>query len=119
MKLQMTEFEICQEYRLAKDQKNMIGILADQNVTQKEDIIEILIRGGEINPGMQKRKKPYPNGLEEMVDKVSRKELTIAEASHRLGITENKFRYCRGRLLHERAENDLITEAAKNVAAGR
>lgn len=40
----MTEFDICQRYRQAKNPKSMIGTLADLNAVPKEDITEILIR---------------------------------------------------------------------------
>ncbi len=118
MRLQMTEFEICQEYRLAKNPKDMIGILADRNVVERQDIIEILIRNGEMHLGKQKRKKSYPEGLEEMVGRVERKELTAAQAADKIGVTEYQFKYHMGRFIHERTENNLVEKAAQNVAAG-
>ena len=42
----MTEFEICQEFRQSKEPRKQIGILADLNVCSKREIAEILIRNG-------------------------------------------------------------------------
>lgn len=44
---EMTEGEICREYRLAKDKGEQIQILADRNCTSRAEIIGILTRGGE------------------------------------------------------------------------
>lgn len=43
----MTPTEICKEYRAAKNKKKQIGILADQNLCSKSDIIKILAENGE------------------------------------------------------------------------
>lgn len=42
----MSSEEICKEYRAAKNKKQQIGILADQNLCGKSDIIKILIEAG-------------------------------------------------------------------------
>lgn len=57
--MSMTEQEICREYRHAKHKGDMVQILAELNCTDRKDIIDILIRGGEkvrINiPGKKNR----------------------------------------------------------------
>lgn len=45
--MRMTEMEICREYNAAKDRRAQIGILADLNVCEKEDILRILILNGQ------------------------------------------------------------------------
>ena len=46
MSLTMTDGEICEMYRTAKDQKKQLGILADLNKTDKGTIAGILREGG-------------------------------------------------------------------------
>lgn len=55
--MQMTEKEICQSYREAKDKKHQIEILADLNATNKDFIKTILERGGEIKPRIKAGRK--------------------------------------------------------------
>ena len=45
----MTPTEICREYRMAKDKKEQIKILADENCTTKEEIIKVLVDCGEMD----------------------------------------------------------------------
>ena len=45
--MEMTDGEICQEYRLAKNKEEQIRILADLNRSDQQSIINILISGGE------------------------------------------------------------------------
>lgn len=45
--MEMTESEICRNYRLAKNRSEQLQILAELNVTSRAEIIGILIRGGE------------------------------------------------------------------------
>lgn len=48
----MSAEEICREYRLSKHKAKAITILADMNVTTREDIIRILKENGEtVAPG--------------------------------------------------------------------
>lgn len=56
----MSSEEICKEYRGAKNKKQQIGILADQNLCQKSDIIKILIEAGEDMSCMEPKKKDKP-----------------------------------------------------------
>lgn len=50
-KLPMTEEEICRSYRTAKFPKGQVNILADLNVTDRQTIIDILYRHGELSAG--------------------------------------------------------------------
>ena len=43
----MTEFDICQMYRQAKDKREQIKILAELNATYPSRIIKILSKNGE------------------------------------------------------------------------
>ena len=69
----MTEAEICREYREAKNRKIQIGILADLNVCEKEEILKILIMNGQdVTPAGPK--KPGKEG-----DKVLEMMFTILD----------------------------------------
>lgn len=46
MSLAMTDGEICESYRSAKDQKKQLNTLAQLNATNKETIARILREGG-------------------------------------------------------------------------
>ena len=46
--MNMTPQEIAKEYREAKDKGNQITILADENLTDRNEIIKILTDQGEI-----------------------------------------------------------------------
>ena len=80
----MTDFEIVQAYRDAKDKKMQIGILAEMNVCRKGDIKEALIRGGvpeseipEIRGGNQKSKPKEPQEANEEEKKISKREAVV------------------------------------------
>lgn len=45
--MNMTEGEICRQYRSAKDRGNQLQILADLNCVPRLEIIKILMRNGE------------------------------------------------------------------------
>lgn len=53
----MSVEEICREYRLAKNKKEQIGILADLNCTTKEEIIKVLVDCGEEKPPRKRKEK--------------------------------------------------------------
>lgn len=53
----MTNSEICKEFREAKNQKLQIGILADRNLRSKDEIIKILIKSGEDLSCMKPKEK--------------------------------------------------------------
>lgn len=54
--LYMNSERICREYREAKNKKQQIGILADQNLCGKSEIIKILIEAGEDMSCMEPKK---------------------------------------------------------------
>ncbi|MCD7819873.1 MAG: hypothetical protein LUH07_12630 [Lachnospiraceae bacterium] len=58
------------------------------------------------------KRRPLPEGFEQIADRVDKGELTIAEASRSLGLKDSMFRYLKGRLDSERAEMRLIEAAA-------
>ena len=52
--MQMTNEEICREYRQAKNRQNQIRILADENLCSVDEIRKILIDGGALKPKPKK-----------------------------------------------------------------
>ena len=60
MNLQMSEHEICQMYRDAKDKNEQISILADLNVCDSGTIIDVLSRNGFV-PGLPVKSKTAKN----------------------------------------------------------
>ena len=66
--MNMTPQEIAKEYREAKDRGNQITILADENLTDRNEIIKILMEQGEIiekapKARGRKRKKMEQGGI--------------------------------------------------------
>ena len=55
-KMNMTPQEIAREYREAKDKGNQIKILADENLTDRKEIIKILREQGEITDKVPRSK---------------------------------------------------------------
>ena len=70
--MQMTEQEICKEYREAKDPNHQLTILAQLNTCKTEDIVEILTRNGETL-----RKRPYQRNAKPEKITVKKKEEDI------------------------------------------
>lgn len=55
----MTKADIIQEYKQAKNRRNQITILADQNLVSEQEIVDILVAGGcEVPMGYKYRKQP-------------------------------------------------------------
>ena len=55
----MTKADIIQEYKQAKNRRNQITILADQNLISEQEIVDILVAGGcEVPMGYKYRKQP-------------------------------------------------------------
>ena len=54
--MNMTPQEIAKEYREAKDKGNQIKILADENLTDRKEIIKILREQGEITDKVPRSK---------------------------------------------------------------
>ena len=70
--MQMTEQEICKEYREAKDPNHQLTILAQLTTCKTEDIVEILTRNGETL-----RKRPYQRNAKPEEIAVSMKFLCV------------------------------------------
>lgn len=51
----MSDADICREYKLAKNPKEQILILADENCCKKDDIIRILVENGMDVPTRKKK----------------------------------------------------------------
>lgn len=68
--MEMTENEICREYRMAKKKRMQIGILADQNMVTREEIEEILKKHG-LKPG--RTKKDETENAESRINTVQKK----------------------------------------------
>lgn len=91
MTLPMTAFEICQEYRQAKNKNAQIQILADQNECSKQEIITILTTKGEISGTPQaksKKKSDFKWTIELETDLIELYEQGFkrAEIAERLGL---------------------------------
>lgn len=107
MSLQMSEHEICQMYRDAKDKNEQISILADLNVCDSGTIIDVLSRNGFV-PGLpvksktakndSKKRKPATQFTAEIcaeIEKLYAEGVLIREISERIGhdyiATKNKI----------------------------
>lgn len=69
----MTPEEICKEYKMAKNKKAQVVILADQNCCEKEDIINLLADNG-IEPPILAAKKPQQKPKEEKAKNTTPRE---------------------------------------------
>lgn len=67
-KIPETEEEICRAYRLAKNKREQISILADMTLRTPIEIIEILERGGIECPKKRHRRGGHPTGFENRKD---------------------------------------------------
>lgn len=100
----MTEFDICRDYRLAKNKREQIKILADRNVCGVREIQEILARHGlydgkiaaPAKPKLQKPKKEKSKGKKyvkwtaDMVEALlamREQEYKTRDIAGRLGVT--------------------------------
>ena len=54
----MTKADIIQEYKQAKNRRNQITILADQNLISEQEVVDILLAGGCEVPSYKYRKRP-------------------------------------------------------------
>lgn len=71
--MEMTESEICRNYRLAKNKGEQLQMLAELNATSRAEIIDVLTRGGEtVRIAIPTKGKPRTR---EMTDKEYRKAL--------------------------------------------
>ncbi len=82
--MEMSEADICMEYRLSKDKRKEVSILADLNGATVTEIREILHRHGEIASDvkpMPKKPKPMPKKVplvcSAVVSDLPEKDLTL------------------------------------------
>lgn len=76
----MTNGDICKMYREAKDKKKQIAILQDLAGKTKEEVIEILVEGGEDINYMKEQKKDPAAQRTRVIDKEKPQQPTIPEA---------------------------------------
>lgn len=90
----VTEFEIIQSYRQAKNKNKQIGILADLAGTDKQEIIKILMEAGEVTgvktqkkvPVSKKSKVNWTPELTEDLLRLHDEGLKNMEIAERLGV---------------------------------
>lgn len=90
----VTEFEIIQSYRQAKNKNKQIGILADLAGTDKQEIIKILMEAGEVTgvktqkkvPVSKKSKVNWTPELTEDLLRLHEEGLKNIEIAERLGV---------------------------------
>lgn len=70
--MEMTKNEIVAEYKAAKQPMKQIGILADQNLCSKRQIVDILLEAGCSVPG-QYAPKPKKDALKELQKEVAQR----------------------------------------------
>lgn len=105
----MTNQEICQVYRQAKNKKQQIEILSDLALKTKEEIEEILIAGGEsVNLTNNRKRKQVENkdvlkeqGLPEEIqmvlqEKLDQIDLEIKELNRKIEEREKLYREIAG-----------------------
>lgn len=107
--MQMTESEICANYRQAKNKNEQVGILADLNCVTKQEIVDILSQNGYITgtpaakaadklPEEKPRKtdgrsiKRDPQVRREQYIGLADKGFTVAETAVALEVTETAVR---------------------------
>ena len=71
--MEMTNEEICRNYKQAKHRQNQIKILADLNQTSVDEIRQILIDGGALRP------KPKKEATAPMPENISDTNVNYAE----------------------------------------
>ena len=72
--MQMTEEEIWRSYRLAKDPKKQIGILADINGASKEEIKQIIERCKDMQNAEQKSGLISKSEFDQLAEKVTKQK---------------------------------------------
>lgn len=93
----MTTGEICKMYREAAHQKEMIGILADLNCTDKAEIRKVLTDCGLLQPGTPSRRRGKSYQFDERLAALDGQGLTDAEMAARVGCVPSTVRDWRRR----------------------
>lgn len=73
----MTNEEIVRDYRAAKNRTKQIGILADENMCSKREIVEILLEAGEEVPGNFLSKGKKGKGAAPVQEEPKKSGLTV------------------------------------------
>lgn len=93
MNLQMSDTEIVRIYKQAKDKNKQIEILADLNLCEKDDILELLTKNNAIT-GLKKSKKKRKAPIkwtQETIDELCRLHedgLSLKQIAERMGLDE-------------------------------
>ena len=98
--MEMTEQEIVASYKGAKDKSKQIGILAELNACDWQEIADILAAGG-IQFQPKKRKSqgvPFTQQEKETILRLREKGKSFREIGAALGRTESGVRACAGRM---------------------
>ena len=93
--MDMTAEEICRHYRMAKDKKGDIKVLADLNATNKDSIKAVLVAGGLLEPEKKKEPTVKTKNHREMVQFMHRRfrqGKTSKEIADELGCTPQTVR---------------------------
>lgn len=106
----MTKADIIQEYKQAKNRRNQITILADQNLISEQEIVDILVAGGCEVPAYKYRKKP--NNTFSSAPSKGVKGATVAESE-----TVTIKRTEATRMITEKAALDTIRDFLANPEA--
>ena len=84
----MTNDEICVQYRHAKNKERQIKILAELNVTTKQEIIEVLKQGGMVVP---EQKPPAPKADKPKRQKVFRINTELVRSLYDKQMTDKEI----------------------------
>lgn len=88
MERAMTNEEICRHYRLAADKRDDIVVLADLNMTSREEIERILTEGGELVPEERKQRRTYKTKRGAEIEERLRKGQSVERIARDMGMKE-------------------------------
>ena len=88
MERTMTSEEICRHYRLAADKRDDIVVLADLNMTSREEIERILTEGGELVPEERKQRRTYNTKRGAEIEERLRKGQSVEHIARNMDIKE-------------------------------
>lgn len=117
--MQMDDGEILREYRAAKNQKEMVTILADQNLISPKEMAQWLTNHGAkvdgrlLNTPPKKEIKGPSDEIARLTDELERKEEVIKALNDMLMHKDNAISVLQERLKHM----DLCKDVARTMAA--
>jgi len=117
----MSEFEICQQYRLAKDKNKQIQIIADLNACSVKEIMDVL-KNNNLIAGMPtnsaKRDKPFAwtPQIEQETEKLLSEGISITEIAERYG-TKPQTIYDKRKIRKKEREKMLKSVAKQDKPA--